>query len=280
MADIIERLRAVGVEPPNDEAKINYQALPAGSVRDVVDETRPADNPNTSVSCLMVTRGDISVLRYSLECYARQSWLHRELVLVTDADRSAEVEAFVATSAAPNVRVFGIGPGLTLGDLRNITVARARGEVLMQWDDDDLSDPRRVELAIQVLQHSNAAAAYLKRWLIWWPARGLAAISYHRLWEGSGAIRREHMRTYPAMASREDYMHRRHLSDHHPVAWIDAPLQYVYAVTGRNTYQSSHFEALLAQSPCVFEGDDYAALIALLALRMPILAYETALLAR
>jgi glycosyltransferase involved in cell wall biosynthesis len=279
LADIIAKLKAVGVDPPSDEASINYSPLAAGSVIEGVDaEPAKAASPS-AVSCLMVTRGNTGILTYSLECYRRQSWPHRELVVVTDADRSAEVEAFVAASGTPNARVFGVAPGLTLGDLRNIAVARARGEVLMQWDDDDLSDPRRVELAIQVLGHSGAAAAYLTRWLIWWPARRLAAISYQRLWEGSGALRREHVRAYPALAAREDYLHRRHLSDHHMVAGIDAPLQYVYAVTGRNTYAPGHFETLIAQSPALFEGEDYAALLDLLAPRMPILEYQATLLA-
>jgi glycosyltransferase involved in cell wall biosynthesis len=279
LADIIAKLRAVGVDPPNDEATINYRALPAGSVLESVPAEPAATASPTAVSCLMVTRGNISILRYSLECYRRQSWPHRELVVVTDADKADEVETFVGASGTPDARVFGVDPGLTLGDLRNIAVARARGDVLMQWDDDDLSDPRRVELAVSVLDHSGAAAAYLMRWLIWWPARRLAAISYQRLWEGSGALRREHVRAYPAMTAREDYLHRRHLSDHHAVAGIDAPLQYVYAVTGRNTYPPGHFEEIIARSPCVFEGDDYAALLDLLAPRMPILNYETALLA-
>lgn len=276
--DIIDKLRAAGVSPPSDDAQINYRALPPGSVRDA-GVAESANNQSTSVSCLMVTRGDIRILPYSLDSYVRQSWPHRELVVVTDADRAEAVQALVDQTGAPNARVFGIERGLTLGDLRNIAVARARGAVLMQWDDDDLSDPRRIELAVSVLDQSSAAAAYLMRWLIWWPARRQAAISYQRLWEGSGALRREHVRAYPAMTAREDYLHRRHLSDHHPVAGIDAPLQYVYTITGFNTYGEDHFSELIKQSPVVFTGTEYEALLDLLAPRMPIRAYEAALLA-
>lgn len=230
-----------------------------------------------SVSCLMVTRGDVGRLRFAVDCYARQSWPARELVIVTDADRAAAVEDFVRSQAIHHCSVTGAPPGLNLGDLRNMALARARGHVLMQWDDDDLYDPHRIRTAVMVLKATGAGAAFLERWLIWWPERGVAALSGRRPWEGSIAVRRECARPYPAKNRGEDTYPSNAILMSHPTAIVRAPLLYVYTVTGQNTWKTAHFESLLNVAEAVFEGAEYEAVLNALDHRMPIRAYAASL---
>ena len=61
------------------------------------------------------------------------------------------------------------------------------------------------------------------------------------------------------------------------IALIDAPLQYVYTITGENTWDDAHFEEHLAGCEHRFEGDDYRAICDLLAERLPLAAYEASL---
>lgn len=267
---LIERLQAIGVAPCSNALAADYRVAPAGALKYAGVERPAAERP--LVSCLMVTRGNLDLMRHSVDCFARQSWVERELVVVTDADRAQAVGDLLRAFELKRAQVVGLGPGMTLGDLRNIAIARARGEILIQWDDDDLSDPDRIAVAVGVLQREAVSAVFLDRWLLWWPSRQLAALAYPRACEGSIAMWRRGARVYPALARGEDTLALNYLDE--PVGLIDAPLQYVYTITGENTWDEAHFEAQVAAAEHRFEGDDYHALIALLAQRLPIVAYE------
>jgi len=227
------------------------------------------------VSCLMVTRGETALIRYALLCYRAQTWVRRELVVVTDLDRAAAVGEIARELQLPEVRVFGAPKRLRLGDLRNLAVARARGDIIMQWDDDDLSDPMRIAVSVKVLAHTDAAAAFLSRWIIWWPGRRVAAVSSLRAWEGSIAVWKDQARLFPALALGEDSPPSEALRRHHPIVLIDDPTLYVYAITGRNTFGETHFDALLEACEWVFRDEEFQVLTDRLAMRLPIRDYQS-----
>ncbi|RXL88910.1 glycosyltransferase, partial [Citrobacter sp. AAK_AS5] len=54
------------------------------------------------------------------------------------------------------------GGAMTLGALRNQSVAQACGEYLALWDDDDLSAPHRLELQLSALLTLQAGACLLQ----------------------------------------------------------------------------------------------------------------------
>jgi glycosyltransferase involved in cell wall biosynthesis len=241
----------------------------------------PASRPERPlVSCLMVTRGDTAILRYAVNCYARQTWGERELIVVTASGQGEAIRAVLAEQGVQAASVFVVSPNLTLGDLRNLAAARAKGDVLIQWDDDDLSDPQRIEISVAVLTQASVAAAFLARMLVWQPRRARAAITYDRSWEGTMAVWRNQARVFPALPRQEDTPVMNALTAHHPVARIDAPLLYVYAATGANTTDISSFDHFFESSEFRFEGEAYRELMQLLSARMPILDYETELLRR
>ncbi len=202
--------------------------------------------------------GDTRLLAYSVGCFARQTYAAAELVIVTDnADAVAGIEAVVARTNAKAVSIHLIGCRLPLGDLRNIAIARSSGDILMQWDDDDLCDPARIETTVAVMEQSEAGAAVLSRWLIWWPARGLAGVSERYWWEGSLAVRRRHAPVYPSLSRGEDSLAVKNLADTTSVALIEAPFLYLYVVTGQNTWDVRHFETMFALGDCQFVGGEF-----------------------
>jgi glycosyltransferase involved in cell wall biosynthesis len=225
------------------------------------------------VSCLLVTNGARRTLACAIECYARQTYALRELVIVTHPDGLADVNAAVAASGAANVAVHCVGRELTLGDCRNLSIARAAGQVVMQWDDDDLYDPLRITAAVSLLKGTQAAAAMLRRVLVWWPDRRLAAISMSRLWEGSIAVWRDHAPVYPSLPRGEDTIAVECVSTTRAVASYEAALLYVYIIHAGNTWDLPHFEQIIAQAEQVIEGDDYEALTRQIARRMPLERY-------
>ena len=222
----------------------------------------------------MVTRGNIELMRYSLACYRRQSYANRELVVVTEPESGEKVRAFITSQNDLNVAIFEAPSGLTLGDHRNLAAARARGAILATWDDDDLSDPIRLEVAVRVLRETGAAAMFISRLLVWWPRRKVAAISQRRFWEQSIAAWRNQMPIYAALSRREDSAVITPFSSTHFVATVDCPFLYVYTITDQNTWGIAHFEEIISHAECVFEGDQFDELNELLSDRLPLLKYS------
>jgi len=272
--NVLSRLESVGVKLSPDISEINctvFEPIPGFSPAPPKPQAEPL------VSCLMMTRGNIDLVKYSLACYRHQTYANRELVVVAEPDAGEKVRAFIAAQEAPNVRVFVAPPGLTLGDHRNLGTARARGEVLACWDDDDLSDPRRLETSLSFLKRSGAAAAFFSRMLIWWPQRKVAAISARRAWEGTITAWRNYMPIYAPIERGGDSVAIDGLVKTQRVALFDCPLLYVRAITGRNTWDADHFERFISVADCTFEGEQFDELNELLAGRVPILDYAEAL---
>lgn len=118
------------------------------------------------VSCLMVTQNRRSLARRSLECFAQQTWLNRELVIVDDGTQDYEpiLEPYRAHNSIKYHKIAA-DAGLRLGGLRNLSLERANGEFVVQWDDDEWYHPERIEQQARVLL-GGAAVTYLQDVLV------------------------------------------------------------------------------------------------------------------
>lgn len=99
------------------------------------------------VSCLCLTYGRPHLLEEAIESFLRQSWDGaRELVVVNDHPRQTLVLNH------PQVVIVNLGRRLrTLGEKRNLSVALARYDNLLVWDDDDIYLPWRIEETMKTL---------------------------------------------------------------------------------------------------------------------------------
>ena len=175
------------------------------------------------------------------------------------------------------MKVFPAPGDLTLGDQYNFAVARAAGEVICVWDDDDLSDPLRLKASVRALVESRLPAAFLKQLLIWWPSRRLLALSRKRIWEMTMCIWRNQHGIYPAYNRGEDTVFVKQLVSRSHVALIEHPDLYCYVVTGRNTWSAPHFEKMFSSAERTFSGTEYDILLDKLATRIPIGEYQKVL---
>ena len=203
------------------------------------------------VSCLMLTRGDPDLVSSAIHCFEYQTYPNRELVIVCDNITDA-LNLLVEMSSGPSVRIISVEPGHTLGSLRNIAVSNAKGEILCQWDDDDLYHRDRLNICISALLKTNVAAVFLKRWLIWWPESRVLAFSTDRLWEGSMVIHRNYIYSYPEIRKSEDTSMVEKLLTEYRIGLIDEPLIYCYTIHGNNTYDQSHFGEIISNAPVIF----------------------------
>jgi glycosyltransferase involved in cell wall biosynthesis len=122
------------------------------------------------ISCLCVTRGDRpGLLSEAVADFVRQTFQDRELVILHDGDDSvhAGVGAIVAAHPGASIRIERAPAGSRLGGLRNIAMARAGGEWICQWDDDDRYHPERLQLQWSHAQSDGAAVNYLVDQLHW-----------------------------------------------------------------------------------------------------------------
>jgi len=138
------------------------------------------------VSCLMVTLPvphRFPFLRRSVADYCRQTHENRELIIVVDAgalsDKSA-IAAYVSSLGRTDIKIVDPPTKLTVGALRNLCWASARGDVVCQWDDDDLNHPQRLQVQLDALRASGSEALCLEAMMLYWSEeRTLYCTNWH-----------------------------------------------------------------------------------------------------
>jgi len=211
------------------------------------------------VSCLCVTRARPGLLRRAVECFRAQTHPNRELVVVWESDDGA-TRGYVSTLDDPGIRSVEVPatPKRSLGALRNLAVAEARGALVAQWDDDDWYAPRRLEEQVRVLEESGLAACVLERWTIYDAITQQAYLSARRAWEGSLVAEKGAMPSYADVPRGEDTAAIARLMEDARTTSLDRPDLYVYTYHGANTWARAHFRKrilmnaeLLAPGECL-----------------------------
>ncbi|MEO8487806.1 MAG: glycosyltransferase family A protein [Betaproteobacteria bacterium] len=207
------------------------------------------------ISALCVTRADaLPRLVASFTDLAGQRGVACELVVVHDGDESfhAAVELLAKRSALA-ATIERSEPGRPLGELRNRSVALARGDLVAQWDDDDRHHPERLARQAAALTASGASFAFLTDQLHWFPSHGTL---YWEDWsveaypidfvQGTLVGRRDRMPAYPAARRGEDTALCRAIAEaDEPIARVrDAGWSYVYTWHGDNAWSGRHHLAM------------------------------------
>lgn len=259
------------------------QAIPASIIENgqeggpiTVDATWPME-ARPLVSCLMVTRGRLFPSRFAIECFQRQTYANRELLIVID-DPGCELIPYVAGLKDERIRLVEVAAGTRiLGELRNISVASARGEYVCQWDDDDLYAPERIQIQLAALLSTHSFACVLRRWTLWWPETNRLAISGIRLWEGSILALKRVLPPYPALRRGEDTEMMALLTQRERVLSLEAPNLYIYIHHGSNTFGEQHFFNIYNLSRQRWISAAYWTRLDSLADRLPVRDYLEAL---
>lgn len=120
---------------------------------------------SNKISCLTVTQsGRIGQLKNAICDFVAQTDVPKELVLVHDGGGQFHDQLIELTSCIPKNQVVlvHVPSGLTLGELRNISVQHATGEILCQWDDDDRNHPLRLSRQLEAMLKSHSSACFLQ----------------------------------------------------------------------------------------------------------------------
>jgi glycosyltransferase involved in cell wall biosynthesis len=231
-------------------------AAPPPRVRVAAPRTAAAGPSQPKISCVMVTLDRLSLAKRAIQSYADQSWPHRELVIVTDgAPRYRDaLERHVEAAGIEGVRFVYPPAGQTLGALRNLSLAEARGEVVCQWDDDDCSHPDRLRVQLDDMLAKGARASFMtdhlhlvadQRTLCWvdWTLGGAQGTA--RLFPGTLMMFADPRFRYPDAGpyarQGEDSVLLEQIHAAVPVAALSgAGHLYLYEYHGRNTFPREH----------------------------------------
>jgi glycosyltransferase involved in cell wall biosynthesis len=210
--------------------------------------------PQPQVTCLTVTQqGREASLALAVGDFVRQSYAARDLLILHDGDKLfhqyCEQVATSARERGAEVSLHRVDPGLTLGQLRNESVARAKGRLLCQWDDDDRSHPDRLLVQVETLLAASASAVFLTQQLHFFTdTNELFCEDWSRepypldVVQGSAMVRRDVMPQYPDLRRGEDTaLLNALIGSGQSIARVrDKPWLYCYTFHGGNTFLREH----------------------------------------
>ncbi len=220
----------------------------------------PASLPK--ISCLTVTLNRLVQLKQAIRCYCDQTYPNRELVIVTEGTQRYRqaIADYLQALGRSDIRLVPLEGGpYNLGKVRNRALDAAAGELICQWDDDDLYHPERLRLQYEQMAHEQAQACYMtdqlhffarERELYWidW-RRGGHSTGVWELIPGTLMMARDSRFRYPetgpdALAG-EDTALLNALYGQVKIARLrDAGHLYIYTYHGSNTYSGDHHRAL------------------------------------
>lgn len=120
------------------------------------------DHSLPKISCLLVTAKDrIEYFKRSFQCYLEQTYPNRELVIVNEGPIEYQKEIKSVVGNRDDVNFVFLNGYYTLGALRNISIILSRGDLFVQWDDDDFNMPERLITQYSFLsKHPDALVCY------------------------------------------------------------------------------------------------------------------------
>ena len=215
------------------------------------------------ISCLCVTKERPHYLVRAIRSFLAQSYPSKELVVLHpkwDTSTSACVSRF----GVPELRAVALDAvNATLGELRNISIDHARGDYLCVWDDDDWHSPERIAALYGAIASSRKQASILARLLIYDARSRSAYLGFERLWENSVMFSKKKISElgirYPAKNRSEDYDFVNELIAANLIYPVYDPTLYIYQISGNNTCDARHFDALLKRSVAL--STEHAALV-------------------
>lgn len=218
------------------------------------------------ISCLTVTLDRLVLLKEAIRCYLGQSWPERELVIVSNGDARylQAIRRHLETLGSAAIRLVALPQQpATLGALRNLAVEAASGDIVCQWDDDDLYHPQRLQLQAEHLLRHDAGACLMtdylqffhrEREMFWVNWTNRTDNPRHHLLPGTLMMAKDRRLRYPesgadAVKGEDDALIDRMVAQQVPIAVLrEHGWMYVYGYHGNNTFSYEHHRRLAVQS--------------------------------
>lgn len=118
---------------------------------------------NPLVSCVMPTWNRRVFIPGAIDCFLKQTYENRELVILDDGEEP--IEDLIPKNG--RIRYIFENRRRITGDKRNRIVELAKGEIICHWDDDDWSASTRIQDQIDRLATSKKPVTGYSTLLFW-----------------------------------------------------------------------------------------------------------------
>jgi len=175
----VARVHAGNTSPKNTSAP-HWHRVSAEPVESLIAQGRlPLERAAPLVSCIMPTGNRAPFVALALRRFAEQHYVPRELIIVDDGTHPVENQA----AGLPDVHYRRLTKRYSIGAKRNLACDMARGEFIVQWDDDDWYGPQRLARQLAPLCSGVADITGLR-------CRWLACLDDGAFWKVSAALHR------------------------------------------------------------------------------------------
>ncbi len=194
----------------------------------------------------MVTANRKNLAKRAVNCYLNQTYPNKELVIIDDGDE--DYTPILKDIPSKELRYIKIPKkeGQVLGSLRNLSLEKATGDYLVQWDDDDWYHPERISIQAKVLDEGFDACCIFASLMhlddseyFYLPYIG--SLSYGI--PGSIMHKRNDSIRYPEMRRAEDkaYLNQWRNQNYTTLDESHAGL-FIRCYHGSNTWEQKHFK--------------------------------------
>jgi glycosyltransferase involved in cell wall biosynthesis len=111
---------------------------------------------------MVTAKNRFDCFKRSFHCYAEQTYPNKELVIVNEGPKEYQDQIAEYLKDRNDIKFVFLDGWYSLGALRNISIALCRGDIFVQWDDDDFNAPERLSVQYNYLSnHPKAKVCYL-----------------------------------------------------------------------------------------------------------------------
>lgn len=218
------------------------------------------------ISCLMVTSGRYELMKKSIKCYIDQTYSNKELIVLSQAtpEINNQIKEHIDSLGRKDIQFIWCSPKMALGGMRNLSVELSTGDVLCQWDDDDLYHPFRLVTQFKYLNHDGAVASCYRQHLkyyqttgeIYWIDWSIERQEFERYLPGTIMFWKKHFYyfnniLYPEKGDcsykEEDLCLLQRFLLEGKIACVDEGHHYFYVYHGNNIYWLEHHNLVLAK---------------------------------
>lgn len=204
------------------------------------------------VSCLCVSNRRPLYLKKTIESFLSQTYEHKELIIIS-FDDNPEYSRILEEVNRDNIRYFTIPPSkkITLGDLRNLSIEKASGKYICNWDDDDWYHCRRLELQVAASQNNCKQGSILAFCLMYDQVKAQSYLSFPLFHPATVLCEKGLINAnvrYPSLNQQEDSGFVRKLYQVKALFPLINPIMYIYIYHGSNTLKTSRFRRIFKNS--------------------------------
>jgi len=193
--------------------------------------------------------------KVAINCFHQQDFKNKELVIIHDSGENFDYLLRTFSQQYPNdkIVIYSADTGMSLGDLRNLSLDKAKHPIICQWDDDDLYHPKRLTIQYEKLSKDNADFCFFTDQLHWFKDDG---VFYWDDWneenypmnliQGTIMGRKSALTRYPSLDRGEDTSVTINLVEQgFKVTTLEnVGYLYIYVYDGKNVWGEDHHIAI------------------------------------